>query len=354
MSQFDEDLRRAAAPMAEEPLSPDILDPRLDVPSGASRWAGVVAMASGVIAIVAVGIGIGQFAANPAASIDPAASGGASARGTASGPLTATVEESGIRLTLTLDREATAFGERVWAEATVENVGQDTVTWQHAGGCQWPGEIRVSANTPATLDLGRDDWPGDLGVLKHALTPEPISSYQHRGFTPEERVDTGIEGCWAGLPAPVEFPAGTSLTHRAAWDTGDYLGMPPVPGSYTVEFTFGFTPGAQYEPTGERQVVSIALPLLVAGDHVDWVSGEQAIDALLSDESFTDHLATHAPLHRWTSHDIAFDDERWIVTLNVGTTAADPDPRVTLVGVVDARTGVVLDVRLETSASPEG
>jgi len=345
MSQFDEELRRAAAPLAEVPLSPDILDPRLDEPSGASSWGAIVTMASGVIAVVAVGIGIGQFAANPAASVDPGA--------TASGPLTATVEESGIRITLTLDREATVFGERVWAEATVENVGQDTVTWQHAGGCPWPGAINVSPNTPSTLDFGRDDWPGDLGVLKHALTQELFFADRHRSFVPEERVDTEVDGCWA-ISVTAELLAGASVTHRAAWDTDDYLGMPPVPGSYTVEVAFGFTPGARYDPTGERQQVSVTLPLLVEGDDVDWVSGELAIDALLSDESFTDHLATHAPRDRWTSHEIAFDDDRWIVTLNVGTTAADPDPRVMLVGVVDARTGVVLDVQLETSASPEG
>lgn len=348
MSQFDEELRRGAAPLADEPLSPDILDARLDEPVATSRWAGVVVMASGVLAVVAVGIGVSQVARIPE-SIDPAAS-----SDVANGPLTASVEESGVRLTLTLDRESAVFGERVWAEVIVENVGQDAVTYRSGGAdCPWPTAISVSPETLGTLDLGRDDWPGDLGALKHALTPEPIASFQHRAFIPEERVDSEHQGCFLAGLAP-ELPPGASLTHRAAWDTDDYLGMPPRPGPYTVELTFGFTRVGRFEPVGQSQLLRVTLPLLVEGEDVDWVSGEEAIDALLGDEIFTDHLATHAPRDRWTSQDIAFDDDRWIVTLKVGTTAADPDPRVTLVGVVDARTGVVLDVELESSATPEG
>ena len=50
-------------------------------------------------------------------------------------PVTASVEEDQIRVTITLDRGQSVFGQRVWAEVSVENIGDDVVHWGHSGTC---------------------------------------------------------------------------------------------------------------------------------------------------------------------------------------------------------------------------
>jgi hypothetical protein len=209
----------------------------------------------------------------------------------------------------------------------------------------WPVAVTATPDAPTALEDGRDDWPGDQSVLKDVLTPEPLSADRRRTFVAEERVDSGIEGCYL-VGATEELPVGVAVRHRAAWDTNDYMGMPPVPGPYAVDVTFSFTRGSDPELRGADQVVSVTLPLGVEGEEIDWVSPGEAIDALLSDERFVDLLAG-APRDRWVSQGMAFEDDRWVATLDIGTSAADQDPDRRLVGVVDARSGAVIDVRLE-------
>jgi hypothetical protein len=345
MSRFDDQLRRAAYQVGREPLSPDLLDEALDEPPPRPLRTALAAVASAVILVVGVGTGIGQLTVAPPASVGPTASGEASPDAETDVSVTATVEELGIRLTVALDRDSTVFGERVWADATVENTGPGVVFWEHLGGCPWPVVVTVTPDRPTALEQGSDDWPGDQRILKHALTAEPDFPDRHRTFLAEERVDSGAGGCYT-IAVTEELPDGEVVRHRAAWDTGDHLGMPPVPGRYTVEVTFSFTRGARPETHGDREMVSVTLPLAVEGEGIDWLSAEEAIDGLLSDERFVDLLAD-LPRERWTSQYVAFEDGRWVVTLHVGTSAADPEPDATLIGVVDARTGAVLDVRLE-------
>lgn len=78
--RFDHDLRRAAAPLAQEPLSSGVLDPRLD--EGAPRAGGprlVAVLAGGVAVAIAALIGLGQLGPDtgqpsPSPSRTPAAS----------------------------------------------------------------------------------------------------------------------------------------------------------------------------------------------------------------------------------------------------------------------------------------
>ena len=312
------------------------------------------AVSVAVILMAGVGIGCTQRTTDSSTSIVPSVSGVASRTEEPLGPMTASVEDLGIRLSATLDRGSTAFGDRVWVDAVVENLGPGVAVWEHGGGCEWPVAIRVAPDTAArALDAGRDDWPGDLGILKRILTPDdPV---QPRFFLAEERVGTDMgNGCFA-IRVPEELPEGGAVDHRAAWDTDAYMGMPPIPGVYTVEVIFTFTRGAPFE-TADRQMVTATLPLTVEGQHIDWLSPEQAIDALLSDERFVDLLAD-APRDQWLHNSISFEEDRWVVTLKLGTSPVDPVdpvPDAALIGAIDARSGLVLEVRRETYKAPEG
>lgn len=272
---------------------------------------------------------------------------------TADGSVTQSTEEHGIRLTATLDRDSTSFGQRLWADATVENLGPDSVWWQYHGDCLWPADVTVRPTVPTPIAEGRDDWPGELGVFKGTLIADeqPISPDRRRSFVAEERVESGGIGCFMTLDN-AELPAGASAGHRAAWETDDFMGLPPVPGRYTVEVTFEFWRGAAPEspPDTEPRTVSVQLPLVVEGLIADWISPGVAIDALLSDDRFVTLLAQY-PRELWRGGDMAFQDDRWIATHDFAETVTDLVPVATLVGVVDARTGTVLDVRVDEPQS---
>jgi hypothetical protein len=252
---------------------------------------------------------------------------------------------------MTLDRDRSAFGQRVWADATLENLGPGSVFYEVSGGCPWPLSITVAPEASTPIDEGRNDWTGDLDLLKDILTPQPILADGHQTFLPEEWVDLGRMPCFMNR-AYAELAEGGSVHQRVAWDTDAYMGMPPVPGAYAVTasnlFTRGTPPELVGPPSGDT--ISVTLSLTVEGEHIAWLSPEQAIDELLSDNRFVGLLAL-VPRNRWVGSEMTFERDRWVATLAIGTSAADPDPATTLIGVVDARTGAVVDVQLEVQSS---
>jgi hypothetical protein len=141
MSRFDDDLRRAVAPLAGEPMPEGLLDEALDPAPRGPRWPAVAGAATGVLLVAAAaGIGLGGLGPSP---ISPSASPQTS--DVAVDGIMATDEEKGIRLTLTLDRESAMPGQRVWADVTIENIGSEVLTWSHAGGigCEHPASVRA-------------------------------------------------------------------------------------------------------------------------------------------------------------------------------------------------------------------
>ncbi len=266
-------------------------------------------------------------------------------------PVTEQVEEEGIRLTVTLDRDRTEFGERIVAETMVENIGSDVVFWGHSSSCVHPVSIRVRPDDPESPSYGREDWPGDSGVLKQVMVDKRTTgSDPEFSFLPAEWLDSDENfACTSDLQVS-ELAPGESLPQQLGWDTLGHYEMPPPPGSYTVDATFHFMSRAA-PPRGEVGTdafsVHLTVPLAIDGPEVDYLGPGEAVDALLADPAYQAQLAD-APLRRWLQSDIEFADGRWETALYFKASATEVEPVQALVATIDARTGAVSDVGRET------
>jgi hypothetical protein len=254
----------------------------------------------------------------------------------------ASIERDGIRITLALDRTTASFGERVWADVTVENIGTDAVHWGHSSTCTWAAQpfLHTDVEPPA---FGRTDWPGDAGTLKSITVDDPESvSY---GFIPEAVVGfDGNWGCTSDL-VPDQIAPGERLTSRFAWNTIGLNGMPPQRGRYIARATFNYggrgDSGANEDPF--RKDVHVDVSLDVASPGTDDLSPGEAMDALLSDSTFVEKLAG-TPRNRWTQSELSWAQDAWRFRLEVA------GPQEALVAVVDAVTGDVSGVERRDSA----
>ena len=341
------------------PISAIETGPAADAPPARPRYAevgGVTALA--ITVVLAACSGRGSLVATPLASPsvhpsavpEPSETAVAQPSAPPAEPITASVEQDGIRLTITLDRDRTVYGQRVLATATVENIGADTVYWGHSGTCVHPAGVQARPDDPVRVRPGRDDWPGDEGVLKLVTVDERLADTDPSyGFTPQEWLDReGNFGCTTDLVVS-ELPAGGSLVQVRGWDTLGHYSMPPSPGGYTVDATFAFmSRGEEPSPVDatDRFSVTVSVPLVVDGPEIDLLSPGEAVDALLSDQRFRTLLAD-APRDLWVQQDLTFVDSRWELVLYLSASDTEVEPVDALVGIVDARSGVVLDAMRE-------
>jgi hypothetical protein len=262
-------------------------------------------------------------------------------------PVTASVEEDQIRVTITLDRSQSVFGQRVWAEVSVENIGADVVHWGHSGTCDWVAGITVvPAFEVPPAPYGRDDWTGDAEILKRLAVDDRGSGTQH--FTPEPWVDfEGNFGCTSDIVADTIAP-GERLTHRAAWDTMAAHGAPPVPGEYAATATFSYLNRgpAPVDDGGDLARIDVTVLLDVDGSPLVHLSAGEALDAIFEDAAYQQHLA-EAPRERWLSHELAYEEGTWTFTLYLRGEDREIEVVERLIASVDASSGVVLDVRVE-------
>lgn len=271
-------------------------------------------------------------------------------------PVTATVERDGVRLTVTIDRDATISGVRVTASALVENLGPGSVFWGHSGTCRFPVTVEAWADDLAEAPYGARDWPGDAGILKTITVDERGGSRRSIfSFHPPAWLDSGeTMGCTTDLVFS-EIPQGGSIGHEVAWDTIGHHGMPPRPGGYTVRATFnfasrGYRPG--HEPL-DAFSVPVSIPLQVVGPSVAYLSPGEAFDELLADPGYRDAL-DEAPRSQWLRSRLTFQEERWVAELFYGDRNSGATSVSVLVGVVDARSGEVLRVEIEEGVPPSG
>jgi hypothetical protein len=250
---------------------------------------------------------------------------------------TAAVEKDGIRITLTLDRIQTSFGQRVWAEVTVENIGSNVVHWGHSSTCDWPAGVTLT--TQADLPNYGREWPGDAGVLK-SVSVEDLDAWRF-GFVPEWAVDIeGNWGCTSDL-VPDEIQPGERRSERFAWDTDGMNGMPPPGGVYIAESVFGYQGRGDIDPNADPfgKQVAVQVRLDVSGPDREYITPGEAVDRLLEDATFIQLLAEN-PRNQWNSSTLRWDDETWHLEI------AQRAPHGSVVATVDAITGGVSDVEV--------
>jgi hypothetical protein len=270
-------------------------------------------------------------------------------------PVTASVEEDGLRLTVTLDRDRTVFAQRVIATTTIENIGSDSVFWGHASLCAFPSRVEARPERPFRLEYGREDWRGEEGALK-TLTLFPIEADTDPvfPFQLEAWMDSDENlGCTTA-PAISELAAGDTLVERRGWDTLGTNGMPPPPGSYTIDTGFGYiSRGGERPPLDDitaRFTLEIPLTITVEGPEIDHVSPGEAVDAILSDGRFQAQLAD-VPREQWSSQELMYADGVWELAFYITESDAESEA---IVARVDARSGVVLEVGREERDPPPG
>lgn len=270
-------------------------------------------------------------------------------------PVTASVEDLGIRLTVTLDRGRTVFGQRVTATTTVTNIGSDSVFWGHSSTCAFPTGLEIEAGDAARLDPGRDDWRGENDILKQVTVgTRPTNQDPGWNFIPEGWLDfAGTMACTSDYVLS-EIVPGEVLTHVVEWDTQGEHGAPPPPGTYPIVATFAFEargepPGFEDEP--EPQVVSLPTTLVIEGPALDYISPGAAFDALLENDEYQ-RLLADAPRRMWVSSEIGLDGSRWVAALFLDPEDDASPPTEAIVGEVDARTGEVLRVAREPRTRP--
>jgi hypothetical protein len=262
-------------------------------------------------------------------------------------PISATHELDEIRLTLEVDRDRIAFGERAWATVTVANVGSDDVVWGH-GGCPDPAGVTVLTTRPLDLGYGRHDWPGELGVLKSVTVYLPLELEEGAaaaGFTPERWVDqVGLFGCTTELRIDRIAP-GAQITARMAWDAIGPHRLPTPPGDYLLasEFQYigrGDAAPPEVGPTN-RKAVAIQVSVTVDTPAIDYLGAGEAVDRLLEHQPFLDLLEDAPRIGRWTGSYLHFMDGVWMMALYL------ENPEEAIVATVDAVTGEVTGVVLD-------
>lgn len=377
MSRFDDDLRGAVKPIAREPLPDGVLDEALDAAPARTRWpvaAGAVTAA--LVLAIAAGIGFGELIPSPLPSASPSAvpSGSSALQPTPSAtvslqtpsptpapptpsptnslppaePVANTIEAEGIRLTLALDRNRIFFGERTWADVTVENIGADTVYWGHSGTCVYAASVAAFPDVPEEVPYGRSDWPGESGVLKTITVAE--GGFMGHGFTPEGWVDfDGNFGCTSDLVTS-EVNPGEVLTYRAAWD-GEATYGPARAGSYHVDATFNFmsrgAPPATEAGTDEH-AVTVSVPMNVDGPNIDYIAPGEAVDRVLENSTFQANLADAPRRDRWVESVLTFGDGNWVLSLYL------EGPTEAIVATVDAVSGDVIAVEIDPNPDRPG
>ena len=271
--------------------------------------------------------------------------------------VTESLEEGGIRLTVTLDRDRTVFGQRVMATTTVENIGSDSLYWGHSSTCAFPASIQVRPDRPVPIEYGREDWPGDEGTLK-MLTLHPLEADADPvfSFLPEPWLDSDLtHGCTTDFVISEVLP-GESLVQRRGWDTLGHFRMPPAPGGYTVEAAFQYMARGE-RPSFEEDIdafsVEVSLAITVDGPEIDYVSPGEAIDAMFSDERFGSFLADAPPEVR-NGRNLHYTGGVWELAIFVTESESEVEATEAIVATVDARSGVVLGVGREERERPPG
>ena len=272
-----------------------------------------------------------------------------------SSPLAAS--DAGLSLAVTVSSSDVAPGGDVTIDVTVRNDRSVAVTI----GPGYCGALATMyAELPVPLDPTGQDWNGIEGRFKeYALTQglreggAPMSQpgwvYANANPCKDESPDTVLE-------------PGDTLTDSMTWSALLVTGVPALPGEvpFTVSISYDPTGGPPSYPPDYKGPYGMLTPLYqqltvpgtirIAGDAPAVLSAGQAIDAMLSNQRFTNWLSRQ-PAKTWSNANVFLQPPgmaqgivpvgpTWDVELfrEVGV------PRNWAIGYVDAFSGKVLNL----------
>jgi hypothetical protein len=279
----------------------------------------------------------------PAAS--PDASPGASPSPSAASPTplllerSASVEQDGVRVRITLERNPMPAREPTWVRTVVRNVGDDDLIWRHDGcrisvgvggalqGVEWRPGLPAGDRDPTGLKWRASEWWGG-GSPTIRIT-----------FEPEGHVGQGDVGC-ADVGIRERIPPGGVIRQRARWDGSATFRLGPPP-SAPVRLTGRFS--GYTRPSlrgGTRGSIEVALDAwILAGRDEDMLHPMEIVDAALADPRFRAFIEP-IRIGAASDHVIWYDETLDVWEVGVFLYRSDRFR----VGLVDPRTGEVLGI----------
>ena len=268
-----------------------------------------------------------------------------------------TTTDNGLSMEVTLSSSEVAPGGSVSLDITIRN---DRAVPVPIGSGRCGALATMYAVLPVPLDPVGRDWDGIEGTFKHyALTqgfreggaPMSQPGWVYANATPckDPSSDTMLE-------------PGGSLTDSMTWSALLVKGVPALPGDvpFTVSISHDPTGGPPSYPPGYKgplamwwptyQQLTVTGTIRIVGDAPAVLSGGRAIDAMLSNQRFTNWL-TEQPASTWSVANVFLQNPgkaqgivpagpSWDVELfrEVGV------PRNWAIGYVDAFSGKVLSL----------
>lgn len=201
------------------------------------------------------------------------------------------VEEDGIRLSMTIERNPVRAGEPVWIRTTLRNVGDDAIVWQH-GRCDSAvlvsGEMRDiewRQGEPATGGFADFAWSA-----KSELTS--VGTAIQLEIEPKGSIGTGGYGC-SEIGYTDRVPPGASYRNRSRWDGTAQWQLGALPGGpATITATFGGYRRAGDTGRADKSVEASLDVLVTGGLDPDALHPPEIIDAALDDTGFAALIET--------------------------------------------------------------
>lgn len=195
-----------------------------------------------------------------------------------------TIEEDGLRISITLDRNPMPAGEVTGATYRVKNVGPTSANWT-SDGCESPvglnGEmtgIRLHPGIQATAQGSR---------FKFLALHDVEDGIVRIGFVPERFLGRGTYGC-GDIAIGHELKPGQQITRRGFWDGAvSRRHGPPPTGAVRLTGWAGYFSrmhDGEETPLGDNGVLRPVLDAwITAGHDPAWLDLPEVVDAALAD-----------------------------------------------------------------------
>ena len=259
-------------------------------------------------------------------------------------PLSATVEQDGVKVTIAIDASPLAVGTSHKAGVRIENVGPDDAIYA-TNDCGLAARVSYRP---------RGDWNSvgvrQLGVAaafkQLALRGDEASGNGARSsLTPALFVGVESWGC-RDIRLVRHLEPGAALEERMQWDA--WPGTPAGPIELVAAFAFI---GREGDPGVARdRGIEVRLPSAIVGDGGnDPVGPVGAVDAAVADEAFAAFLASSPP-DAWNNATLDLDanGRYWRVGLSVDRGPFAPQAYGEV--LVDRRSGQVVVRRFDPPA----